>query len=300
MLFRSLEAALNGATPKRVNPNVPRSSDELVRDALACLAGGAAIVHTHTDEPAAPAARAAALYAAHFAPVLAERPDALLYPTVGYAKTVEESFAHFELLAQRLALRIGIIDPGCVNLASFAYVNTPDAIRHMAALCERLRLGPSIAVFEPGFLRHALGYFRRGALPRGALVKFYLGGTYPKNDPEVDFEDFDVLHEEFDEEVWPILAERVPAFEGIKVVNFWAGHYDFCVLDHNAIVGPHPRIRNLLFANGFSGHGLQQAPAVGRGIAEWIATGRYQSLDLSPLGYERIERGAPIRELNVV
>jgi glycine/D-amino acid oxidase-like deaminating enzyme len=59
-------------------------------------------------------------------------------------------------------------------------------------------------------------------------------------------------------------------------------------------------VRNLLFANGFSGHGLQQAPAVGRGLAEWIAAGRYESLDLSPLGYERIERGEPIEELNVV
>ena len=71
-------------------------------------------------------------------------------------------------------------------------------------------------------------------------------------------------------------------------------------LDANAIVGPHPRIGNLLFANGFSGHGLQQAPAVGRGLAEWIALGRYESLDLSPLGYERIERGEPIPERNII
>jgi uncharacterized protein (DUF849 family) len=173
-----LEAALNGGTRKATNPNVPRSTDELVRDALACLEGGAAIVHTHNDEPGAPARRAAELYAAHFEPVLAARPDALLYPTVGFAKSVEESFAHFPILVERLALRIGIIDPGCVNLAGFAYVNTPDAIRHMAELCARHALGPSIAIFEPGFLRHALGYVRRGALPRGALLKFYLGGTH--------------------------------------------------------------------------------------------------------------------------
>jgi uncharacterized protein (DUF849 family) len=173
-----LEAALNGGTSKAANPNVPRSTDELVRDALACLEAGAAIVHTHSDEPLAPAERAAELYAAHFEPVLAARPDALLYPTVGYAKTAEASFRHFELLAERCGLRIGIIDPGCVNLASFAYVNTPHAIRHMVALCARLGLGPSIAIFEPGFLRHALGYWRRGELPRGALVKFYMGGTH--------------------------------------------------------------------------------------------------------------------------
>ena len=173
-----LEAALNGATQKSANPNVPRSTQELVRDALACLDAGAAIVHTHTDEPGVAAERAAELYAAHFAPVLAERPDALLYPTVGFAKSVEASFAHFPLLVERCGLRIGIIDPGCVNLAGFPYVNTPAAIRHMVELCARLRLGPSIALFEPGFLRHALGYWKRGALPRGALLKFYLGGTH--------------------------------------------------------------------------------------------------------------------------
>ncbi len=107
-----LEAALNGVTRKATNPNVPRSTDELVRDAFACLDAGAAIVHTHIDEPGAPAERAAELYTAHFAPVLAARPDALLYPTVGFAKTVEASFAHFPLLVERLGLRIGIIDPG--------------------------------------------------------------------------------------------------------------------------------------------------------------------------------------------
>lgn len=173
-----LEAALNGGTRKATNPNVPRSTNELVNDAFACIDAGAAIVHTHIDEPGAPAARAAELYAAHFAPVLDSRPDALLYPTVGFASTFEASFGHFPILVEQIGLRIGIIDPGCVNLASFAYVNTPESIRQMAELCARLRLGPSIAIFEPGFLRHALAYFDRGALPRGALIKFYLGGTH--------------------------------------------------------------------------------------------------------------------------
>jgi 3-keto-5-aminohexanoate cleavage enzyme len=157
-----LEAALNGGTRKTTNPNVPRSTHELVQDAFACLDAGAAIVHTHIDEPGAPAERAAELYAAHFAPILDSRPDALLYPTVGFAKTFEESFAHFPILVERLGLRIGIIDPGCVNLAGFAYVNTPEVIRQMVELCARLALGPSIAIFEPGFLRHALGYWKRG------------------------------------------------------------------------------------------------------------------------------------------
>jgi glycine/D-amino acid oxidase-like deaminating enzyme len=104
----------------------------------------------------------------------------------------------------------------------------------------------------------------------------------------------------FESLVWPALANRVPAFDRLRLLDAWAGHYEVNTVDHNAIVGPHPDVPNFLFANGFSGHGLQQAPAVGRGLAEWIATGRYETLDLSPLGYGRIARGEPVRELNVV
>jgi sarcosine oxidase len=66
----------------------------------------------------------------------------------------------------------------------------------------------------------------------------------------------------------------VPAFESLRLLDAWAGHYEVNLLDHNAVVGPHPELTNLLFANGFSGHGLQQAPAVGRGLAEWIPGGQ--------------------------
>lgn len=130
--------------------------------------------------------------------------------------------------------------------------------------------------------------------------QYYLGGTYPKHDPEVDVEDFNVLHEEFEEEVWPVLAERVPAFEAIKVVSSWAGHYDFCVLDHNAIVGPHSEVSNFMFANGFSGHGLQQAPAIGRGLSELVTYGGYRSLDLSPLSFQRVVENRPFLEESVI
>src|SRR5699024_4510448 len=100
--------------------------------------------------------------------------------------------------------------------------------------------------------------------------------------------------------IWPALYHRIPAFEAIKVRQFWTGHYDFNSFDHNAIVGFHPRMRNFVFANGFSGHGLQQSPAMGRGIAELIVHGGYRTLDLSPLGYERIERGEPFLEEAVI
>jgi len=134
--------------------------------------------------------------------------------------------------------------------------------------------------------------------PEGAA---YITGFSPRHgEPDPDTFDLRADRAPFDSFVWPVLAHRVPAFDQLRLLDAWAGHYEVNTLDHNAIVGPHPTITNLLFANGFSGHGLQQAPAVGRGLAEWIVTGGWQTLDLSPLGYERIMRNEPMRELNVV
>ena len=129
----------------------------------------------------------------------------------------------------------------------------------------------------------------------------YITGFSPLDgEPDPDTLDLVADRAPFESFVWPALAHRVPAFDAVRLLDTWAGHYEVNTLDHNAIVGPHTRLTNLLFANGFSGHGLQQAPAVGRGLAEWMCTGRYETLDLAPLGYERIVRNEPIRELNVV
>ena len=92
----------------------------------------------------------------------------------------------------------------------------------------------------------------------------------------------------------------MPAFAEIKLTGAWAGHYDFNRFDQNGLVGPHPALDNLICATGFSGHGLQQAPAVGRGVAELIAHGGYRSLDLSPLSVARVAEGRPLREAKVV
>ena len=110
----------------------------------------------------------------------------------------------------------------------------------------------------------------------------------------------EVEYDRFEPEIWPALARRVPAFAAVKLVGAWAGYYDYNTFDQNAVVGPAPGVDNFILANGFSGHGLQQAPAVGRAIAEWITAGRYLSLDPSPLGYERILQRRPLREDNII
>jgi len=130
--------------------------------------------------------------------------------------------------------------------------------------------------------------------------RFFLAGCPPVEDPAADFDDFEPRHEEFEDIIWPTLAGRSPAFEAIKVVNQWAGHYDFNVLDHNLVVGRHPDVQNFIFANGFSGHGLQQSPATGRGVSELIVYGQYRTLDLSEVGYERIVENRPFLEKAVI
>lgn len=128
----------------------------------------------------------------------------------------------------------------------------------------------------------------------------FLTGCSPDDDPEVAFDDFDPRHNEFEEIIWPALAERSENFEAIKPLRFWSGHYAYNTLDQNAVVGPHAEVDNFLFANGFSGHGLQQAPAVGRALAEMICFGEYRSLDFSSLGYERIVTKNPLLERCVI
>lgn len=137
-------------------------------------------------------------------------------------------------------------------------------------------------------------YFR----PEG---KTYITGTSPSpdNDPD-DLPLDEVDHDLFEEVIWPTLAHRVPEFEALRVENCWSGYYEYNVFDQNAIIGYHPDIENCVFANGYSGHGLQQGPATGRGVSELILRGRYTSLDLSALNWERVLENRPIVEKNVV
>jgi len=137
-------------------------------------------------------------------------------------------------------------------------------------------------------------YFR----PEGPT---YIAGSSPRGEqPDPDTLDLEVDRSWFEQVIWPAIAHRVPAFEAIRLLDAWAGHYEVNTLDHNAVIGPHPEVPNFLFANGFSGHGLQQAPAAGRALSEWIATGDYETIDVRPLGYERIAANQPYLELNVI
>lgn len=119
--------------------------------------------------------------------------------------------------------------------------------------------------------------------------------------PVIDPDDLplEVEHDLFDK-IWPLLANRVPGFAAVRVQSAWAGYYDYNTFDQNGIVGPHPELSNLLFANGFSGHGLQHAPAVGRALAEWIIDGAYTSLDLSALSPQRIMENRALLEKNII
>jgi FAD-dependent oxidoreductase domain-containing protein 1 len=128
----------------------------------------------------------------------------------------------------------------------------------------------------------------------------FLCGVPAHPDPNVSPDDFEIDHALFESIAWPLLAQRVPAFDAVRVTSSWAGHYDYNVFDQNAFVGAVPGIPNLMLASGFSGHGLQHAPGVGRGLAEQIIFGEYRCLDLTSLSYQRFLADEPLRELNVI
>ena len=177
-----IEAAINGFTPRTTNPHVPNSSAEIAADALACFGAGAAIVHNHGAVFGDPE-EVAADYLAAWSPVLEARPDALLYPT---ANVIDGALdvRHLEVLAATGVLRVSPCDPGSLNLGaadpdgvpvgSYVYTNSFDSIAVQMEQATRDRVGPSLAIYEPGFLRCALAWWRAGRLPQGSMLKLYL------------------------------------------------------------------------------------------------------------------------------
>ncbi len=128
----------------------------------------------------------------------------------------------------------------------------------------------------------------------------YITGRSPgEGEPDPDDAPLEVDDAMFHDYVWPAIAARIPALEELKQTGSWAGYYEYNTFDHNGVVGPHPACANMIFATGFSGHGMQHSPASGRAVAELIAHGAFATLDLSQLGWQRILDGVPFVEKNI-
>ncbi len=134
--------------------------------------------------------------------------------------------------------------------------------------------------------------------PEGA---FFLSGRSPgEGEADPDEPALEVEEAMFHDQVWPALANRVPAFEALRLQSSWAGYYEYNTFDQNGIIGPHPECDNLIFANGFSGHGIQHSPATGRGVAELVIDGGFTTLNMSVLGFGRVIDNRPLVERNIV
>jgi 3-keto-5-aminohexanoate cleavage enzyme len=181
-----IDAAINGVVRKDDNPNVPRTADEIVEDAIACFDEGASVVHPHEPDEATSNVDVEA-YAAIFERVIDEVPGALLYPTVGQGGTWDDRWGHIPALAERGLLHIGPIDAGSTNLgvllpdgrpapSESVYANSYAFVAHMIDICWEHRLAPTFAIFEPTFLHTVVAYWNAGQMPPGAWLKFYLAG----------------------------------------------------------------------------------------------------------------------------
>ncbi len=180
--------------------------------------------------------------------------------------------------------------PWAAEVAAMAGVDLPIEARRRSVFAFEARSGPPDC---PLVIDTSGAWFR----PEGGG---FIAGIAPDEADDHAGLPLEVHHDQFADRLWPALAARVPAFDAIRLTGAWAGYYELNTFDHNAIIGRHPEVKNLIFANGFSGHGIQQAPAVGKAVAELIIHGRYLTIDLSIFGFERIAAGRPVVERNVI
>uniref|UniRef100_A0A8C3VF13 FAD-dependent oxidoreductase domain-containing protein 1 n=1 Tax=Catharus ustulatus TaxID=91951 RepID=A0A8C3VF13_CATUS len=209
-------------------------------------------------------------------------PDSLEYQPVACAIVVNAAGAWAGKLLEAEGLPKGLCKPSLPIQPRKRYVFTWH--------CPN---GPGLSC--PFLVDTSGAYFRRDGFAGN-----YLGGMSPPEEEEPDPSDLSVDHNYFQEQVWPRLARRVPAFKSLQVRGSWAGYYDYNTFDQNAVLGPHPQVENMFFATGFSGHGLQHAPAAGRAVAELVIKGQYETLDLRRLGWDRLVAGEPLQEHGVV
>lgn len=180
------EVAINGETRKARNPNVPRSPQEIAAEGIACLAGGAGMIHNHIDDPYLENEIAADEYGQGWAGILASDHDAILCPTMAASADMEGRTSHFAACADRYGARMAPLDPGSMNMPlsggsatsanMMSYVNSFEAIATVLDTLGKLGLGASMGIYEPGFLRAAVAFHRAGKLPKGSFVKFYFFG----------------------------------------------------------------------------------------------------------------------------
>ncbi len=185
-----IEVSLNGSVKPEQNPNVPYEDDDIVGQAVACMEAGAALVHNHTRDPVfgGGGVMDGEAYARPWRKLLKLRPDAILTPTMPGKEgvPVEERFAHIEAMAQEGLIAQGLCDPGSFSVSipgedgaylptQLVYRNDAHDSHYYVEACRRLKLGMSISIFEPGFVKFIMSLHRAGKLPPGGIMKFYFG-----------------------------------------------------------------------------------------------------------------------------
>ncbi|MEQ2267291.1 FAD-dependent oxidoreductase domain-containing protein 1 [Xenotaenia resolanae] len=213
-------------------------------------------------------------------------PNSMEYQPVECAIVVNAAGAFSGKLAEMLGIGLGPKD-------SLAGIPVPVEPRKRYVYVVHCPDGPGLDT--PFLIDYSGVYFRREGLGGN-----YISGASPEEVEEPDASNLEVDHQFFENKVWPKLADRVPAFEKLKVTSAWAGFYDYNTFDQNGIIGMHPLINNMYFATGFSGHGLQHSPAVGRAVAELILDGEFKTLDLRGFSFRRILTQEPMLEQNIV
>ncbi|MET0379391.1 MAG: 3-keto-5-aminohexanoate cleavage protein [Spongiibacteraceae bacterium] len=183
-----IDVAINGVRPRSMNSNIPQTPEEIAEEAIRCFDEGASIVHAHNRDYALTGREAADDYLKTWRAVLSQRPDVLWYPTLVTEPDRQRSgVEHVEILAAEIGLRIGCIDPGSVNFGSrlvegiptgFINGTSPERIRRQFATYQRLGLGAAIGIYEPGFLRTAMAYYRAGRITKGSSINLYFLGDY--------------------------------------------------------------------------------------------------------------------------
>ncbi|GGF89998.1 3-keto-5-aminohexanoate cleavage protein [Azorhizobium oxalatiphilum] len=199
-----IEAALNGPWTRQRQPGIPVTVDEVVRDGIACAEAGAAIIHVHAYDPASGVQNDDAdIYAAIIEGIRAQV-DVIVYPTVpfvgGAAAFADGSqtqrYSAIETLAARGLLEWAVVDPGSINLATFAdgparqagstYLNPGAHIQQGLAVAARCDLVPSYAIYEPGFLRLGAALAAGHACPP-PLYRLMFSDTFTFGlDPDVE------------------------------------------------------------------------------------------------------------------